>query len=159
MLFLVTVLIPLLLSPTALAQSSSSSVTAASPSSSGAANSTQTLEQIYNALLLVILAVWSTRSPSVSTLTGSQSSNYTGLLNFAASLPNSTEGQAVLDELVTGNKTLLVPSNEAFANLSQNVTNVNLGCSDSGVSHPQQYIHCQRHPRGSKSHYRTHYFA
>jgi uncharacterized surface protein with fasciclin (FAS1) repeats len=47
-------------------------------------------------------------------------------LNFAASLPNSTEGQAVLDELVTGNKTLLVPSNEAFANISQNITNVTL---------------------------------
>jgi uncharacterized surface protein with fasciclin (FAS1) repeats len=47
-------------------------------------------------------------------------------LNFAASLPNTTEGQAVLDELVTGNKTLLVPSNEAFANLSQNITNMTL---------------------------------
>ncbi|GFZ49260.1 hypothetical protein JCM24511_07379 [Saitozyma sp. JCM 24511] len=105
MLFLVIVLIPLLLSPTALAQSSSSSVTAAAPSSSGAANSTQDLEQIYNALL---------------------QANYTGLLNFAASLPNTTEGQAVLDELVTGNKTLLVPSNEAFANLSQNITNMTL---------------------------------
>jgi hypothetical protein len=57
MLFLVIALLPLLLSPTALAQSSSSSVTAAAPSSSGAANSTQELEQIYNALLLVILPV------------------------------------------------------------------------------------------------------
>ncbi|WVR08534.1 hypothetical protein IAU60_005589 [Kwoniella sp. DSM 27419] len=94
----------LLLAPVALAQSASgsASASAASPSTSGtAANGT-------DAYLATVLGALT-------------AANLTSLVGVAQGIANSTEGMALLTELSQGNKTVFAPSNEAFANVSQEV--------------------------------------
>jgi uncharacterized surface protein with fasciclin (FAS1) repeats len=47
--------------------------------------------------------------------------NLTGLADFATPLFNTTEGMALLSSLQGSNKTILAPSNEAFANINSSV--------------------------------------
>jgi uncharacterized surface protein with fasciclin (FAS1) repeats len=54
----------------------------------------------------------------IQALTGA---NLTSLANAAQSVANSTEGAAFLAQLQGSNKTLLAPSNEAFAAVDQSV--------------------------------------
>ncbi|WWC72564.1 uncharacterized protein I206_106526 [Kwoniella pini CBS 10737] len=94
----------LLLPATALAQSSSAaggSASAAAPSasaSSAAGNSTDYLTAVLGAL------------------TGA---GLTTLVTAAQGIANTTEGQALLGSLASGNKTVFAPSNQAFSNVSQ----------------------------------------
>jgi len=51
--------------------------------------------------------------------------NLTGLAGFATPLFNTTEGMALISSLQGSNKTILAPSNEAFANINSSVASNN----------------------------------
>ncbi|WWC92286.1 uncharacterized protein L201_007240 [Kwoniella dendrophila CBS 6074] len=99
----------LLLPATAFAQSSSASGSASASASASSASSSA--------------AAGGNGTDYLTTVLGAlTSAGLTSLVGVAQGIANTTEGQALLGSLASGNKTVFAPSNQAFSNVSEDVT-------------------------------------